>query len=156
MGELKIRKATPEDAVEMLRLIRELAEYEDGLNQVTMTEDELIQDGFGELPLYECIVADTGTELKGIAIYYYAFSTWNGKVLYLEDLIISRANRIRGLGTKLMNEILEIAKKEKVKRLSWQVLDWNLDAHDFYRKFGASLDTEWLNGRMDERQINTF
>ena len=156
MSGIKIRKAEPRDVSEMLNLIKELAEYEDGLNQVTMTEDELENDGFGSNPLYECIVADDGNSLKGIALYFYAYSTWNGKVLYLEDLIISRKNRVKGLGSKLMNEVIEIAKNKNVKRLSWQVLDWNLDAQDFYRKFGASLDNEWLNGRLDERQIKSL
>ncbi|MEQ8324839.1 MAG: GNAT family N-acetyltransferase [Vicingaceae bacterium] len=156
MSELIIRPARKEDIRGMLKLIKELAEFEHGLNQVTVTEDELLKDGFGANPIYQCIVAEAGTQLSGIAVYFYSYSTWNGKCLYLEDLIVSKDSRFGGVGSKLMTELIRIAQKEKVKRMSWQVLDWNLDAQDFYRKFEAQLDSEWLNGRLDEDQINNF
>lgn len=156
MSALKIRKLEEKDLPRLLELIRELAEYEHGLNEVTVTVEELRQDGFGENPLYWGIVAEQDRVILGAAVYFYSYSTWNGKCLYLEDLIVSREFRVKGVGGALMKELIRIAKREKVKRMSWQVLDWNVDAQDFYRKFGAELDGEWLNGRFNERQLKAF
>ncbi len=140
----------------MLSLIRELAEFENGLDQVTVDEAELLRDGFGVDSLYSCIVAEIDNVVKGIAIYFFSYSTWNGKCLYLEDLIVTQKNRAAGVGSLLMNEIIKIGQHEEAKRISWQVLDWNLDAQEFYRKFGSSLDNEWINGRLDNDQIRSF
>ena len=156
MSGMEIRKARAGDVGDILRLIRELAAFEHGLNQVTMTEEELLRDGFGKDPLFQCIVAERDGVIAGMALYFFTYSTWNGKCLYLEDLIVSSKDRYGGLGSGLMEEIIRIAHREGAKRLSWQVLAWNLDAQEFYRNFGASLDNEWLNGRMDEVQIGNF
>ena len=156
MSAIQIRKAVEGDVHEILALIRELAAFEHGLNQVTVSPEELLRDGFGDNALFECLVAEREGQVLGIAVYFYNYSTWNGKCLYLEDLIISREHRFEGVGSILMEELILKAQQENVKRISWQVLDWNLDAQDFYRKFGASLDNEWLNGRLDERQIRNY
>ncbi len=156
MSQIKIRKANPKDVPEILSLIRELAEFEHGLIEVTVTENDLINDGFGDEKLFDCIVAETENEILGTAIYYNTYSTWNGKCLYLEDLIVKRNVRSEGVGSALMNKVMEIAQQEGAKRMAWQVLDWNVDAQDFYKKIGASLDNEWLNGRFNERQIKEF
>ncbi len=156
MSQINIREAERKDVPALLFLIKELAAFERGLSEVTMTEDELLNDGFGERPYYKAIVAECDNVIYGTAIYYYAYSTWNGKCLYLEDLIVSRKHRSEGVGKLLMEEVIRIAKREKAKRLSWQVLDWNVDAQDFYLKMGADLDGEWLNGRMNEEQIKRF
>ena len=156
MEGIKIRPAERNDMSDVLLLIRELAEFEHGLNEVTVTVEELERDGFGTNPLFHCLVAETKEGIVGTAVYYYSYSTWNGKCLYLEDLIVKRNLRSSGVGGWLMKKLIEIAGKEKVKRMSWQVLDWNVDAQDFYSKFGASLDGEWLNGRLNERQIKSL
>lgn len=156
MFNITIRKAEKEDVPEILFLIKELADFEKSLNQVTVTEAELIKDGFEDNPLYYVIIAEVNNEIKGIAVYFYTYSTWNGKTLYLEDLVVSGKSRSSGLGKELMDEIIRIGKKEDVHRISWQVLDWNVEAQKFYKRYGASLDDEWLNGRLDNEQIRRF
>lgn len=145
-----------EDMNDVLSLIKELAEFEHGLSEVTVTVEDLLRDGFGEKPLYKCLIAEDKEGIAGAAIYFYSYSTWKGKCLYLEDIIVKEAKRSGGIGHRLMNELIGIGKKEGVKRLSWQVLDWNVDAHRFYKKFDASLDAAWLNGRLTEGQIKEF
>jgi len=156
MSEIKIRQALKDDIPVMLSLIRELAEFEHGLDEVTMTEEELLEDGFGENPLYECILAEMEDKVVGAAFYFYTYSTWNGKCLYLEDIIVRKNERSKGVGEVLMKELVRIAQKEKAKRMSWQVLDWNVEAQRFYERLGATIDKEWYNGRLNERQILTF
>lgn len=153
MLPVKIRKASEKDIPDILFLIRELAEFEHGLNEVTNTEKDLLRDGFGDKKLFECFVAESEEGILGLALYFYTYSTWNGKCLYLEDLIVRRNVRTKGIGTKLMNKIILTAKENDVKRISWQVLDWNADALDFYKKFGARVETEWLNVRLNQRQL---
>ena len=156
MNSIVVRKAKKEDVPEMMVLIKELAEFENGLNEVSVDEDNLLKYGFSDEALYSCFIAEKNGAIKGMALYFYTYSTWNGKCLYLEDLIVKRKERTNGVGTALMNEIIKTGKEEKANRIAWQVLDWNLDAHDFYRKFDASLDGEWLNGRMTLNQIKAF
>ena len=156
MKSIVIRKAEKEDIPEMLMLIKELAEFEHGLNEVSVDEENLLKHGFGEGAIYESFVAEKNGAIQGLAIYFYTYSTWNGKCLYLEDLIVKRKQRTGGVGTALMNKIIETGKQAEVSRISWQVLNWNLDAQDFYRKFDASFDGEWLNGRMTSNQIKEF
>ena len=156
MSEIIIRTATEKDVPEMLQFIRELAEFEHGLDEVTVTEEDLLNDGFGGNKLFDCLVAERDGISLGIAVYFYTYSTWNGKCLYLEDLIVKEKYRSQGVGEVLMKELIGIAKKEKVNRMSWQVLGWNVEAHKFYKRLGASLDNEWLNGRLTQRQILEF
>lgn len=153
MSNIVIRKATEKDANDILFLIKELAEFENGLDQVTVTASDLLRDGFGDNPLFYCLIAELNDTTKGIAVYFYTYSTWNGKTLYLEDLIVSESSRSQGIGEVLMDEIIKIGKEEEVNRISWQVLNWNVEAQKFYKKFEASLDDEWLNGRLDDNQI---
>ena len=127
-----IRKATPEDVPAIYQLIVELAEYEKALHEVINTPKQLLKDGFGESPLFGAIIAEVKGEVVGMSLYYYRYSTWKGKRLYLEDLIIKEAFRGYGLGKRL-----------------WQVLDWNEPSIEFYKKFGAKLDGEWINCHFD-------
>lgn len=141
---------------QIFSLIRELAEFEHNLNMVSLGEKDLLRDGFGRNKLFHCLVAESGKEVIGAAVYFFNYSTWSGKCLYLEDLIVKRHERSSGAGTKLMSEIIAIAQAEKARRISWQVLDWNVDAHDFYLRFGATYEGEWLNGRLNEAAIRNF
>ena len=156
MNSIVIRKAEKKDVPEMLVLIKELAEFEHGLNEVSVDEDNLLKYGFSDEAIYKSFIAEKNGIVQGLALYFYTYSTWNGKCLYLEDLIVKREQRVAGVGTALMNKIIVTGNIEEVSRISWQVLNWNLDAHEFYKKFDASLDGEWLNGRMTSNQIKAF
>ncbi|HAW51087.1 MAG TPA: GNAT family N-acetyltransferase [Flavobacteriales bacterium] len=156
MSGTVIRKARKEDVPQMLKLIKELADFEKGLHLVTVTESDLLRDGFGKNPLFHALIAEKNLEIHGMAVYFYTYSTWNGKTLYLEDLIVSESSRSKGIGKQLMDEIIKIAKEQDVHRISWQVLNWNVEAQKFYKRFEASLDDEWLNGRLDSDQIRRY
>ncbi len=144
-----IRKATPEDVPSIYQLIIELAEYEKALHEVINTPEQLLKDGFGENPLYGTIVAEVKGEVVGMSLYYYRYSTWKGKRLYLEDLIIKEAFRGYGLGKRLLEVTVEEARQTECSGLMWQVLDWNEPSIEFYKKFGAKLDGEWINCHFD-------
>ncbi|MDQ1088484.1 GNAT family N-acetyltransferase [Siphonobacter sp. SORGH_AS_1065] len=144
-----IRKATPEDVPSIYQLIVELAEYEKALHEVINTPEQLLKDGFGENPLFGTIIAEVKGEVVGMSLYYYRYSTWKGKRLYLEDLIIKEAFRGYGLGKRLLEATVEEARQTECSGLMWQVLDWNEPSIEFYKKFGAKLDEEWINCHFD-------
>lgn len=144
-----IRRATPADVPSIYQLIVELAEYEKALHEVKNTPEQLLKDGFGEQPLYGTIVAEVNGEVVGMSLYYYRYSTWKGKRLYLEDLIIKEAYRGYGLGKRLLEATVEEARQTQCSGLMWQVLDWNEPSIEFYKKFGAKLDGEWINCHID-------
>ncbi|PMD95611.1 GNAT family N-acetyltransferase [Siphonobacter sp. BAB-5405] len=144
-----IRRATPADVPSIYQLIIELAEYEKALHEVKNTPEQLLKDGFGEQPLYGTIVAEVNGEVVGMSLYYYRYSTWKGKRLYLEDLIIKEAYRGYGLGKRLLEATVQEARQTQCSGLMWQVLDWNEPSIEFYKKFGAKLDGEWINCHVD-------
>lgn len=144
-----IRDAVRGDVPAMFELIKELALYEKAPEQVTNTVEQMYIDGFGENPIFGTIVSEVDGEIVGMALYYYRYSTWKGKRLYLEDLIVSETMRGRGLGEKLLNAIIEKARQTACTGLMWQVLDWNEPAINFYKKFGARFDEEWVNVHID-------
>ncbi len=143
-----IRKGRPEDVPHMYSLIRELAIVERAEHELVNTEAQLLADGFGAHPAYEVIVADSDEGVVGMALYFYHYSTWKGKFLYLEDLIVTKAHRGNGLGKQLLDTLVAEAKANGANRVGWQVLDWNEPAIEFYKKLGATLDGEWLNCRV--------
>ena len=147
-NNLIIRKGAPNDVPSLLKLIKELAIYEKAENEVIVTEDILLRDGFGDNPLYHLVVAEYEGEVMGIALYYYAYSTWKGRYLYLEDFVVKESMRGKGIGKPLFEYLVNIAKDEGVKRMGWQVLDWNEPAIEFYKRKNATLDAEWINGRL--------
>ena len=143
-----IRKATKEDLPQVLDLVKELADYEKALHEVVVTLKELEEDGFGEHPLYWIILAENEQGILGMSFYYIRYSTWTGKNLYLEDIIVREEYRGNNIGKILFEKTIEEAKKMKARQMIWQVLDWNEPAINFYKKFNAELDPEWVNGKL--------
>lgn len=142
-----IRVAKSGDEVAILGLIKELALYEKAPEQVTNTVEQLRIDLF-EDKICDAIVAKLDDEIIGFALYYVSYSTWKGRCLYLEDFYVKESKRKLGIGQVLFEEVVSIAKARKVKRMDWQVLEWNEPALKFYRKNEAILDGEWVNGRL--------
>ena len=151
-----IRIATKNDMPSVLELIQELAIFEKEPEAVVVTAEDLVRDGFSENPLFECFVAEEKNEIIGMALYYYRFSTWKGKTIHLEDLIVKEDKRGTGAGFALYTEIIKKGKAENVRRIEWNVLDWNTPAIDFYKKSGANVLKDWCVVQMDEKGINQF
>lgn len=140
-----IRPGKKSDIPQVFELIKELAEYEKALDKVSNTVDKLEEDGFGPNPVYELFVAEIENKIVGIALTYYRFSTWRGKVMYLEDLIVKEHMRRKGIGKKLFDMVLDHAKVTRCVGLSLQVLDWNDLGINFYKKYNMEFDDEWIN-----------
>ena len=153
---MMIRKATKNDMPSVLELIQELATFEKEPDAVVVTVDDLVRDGFSENPLFQCFVAEVDNEIIGMALYYYRFSTWKGKTIHLEDLIVRESKRGTGAGFALYKEIIKQGKAENVRRIEWNVLDWNTPAIDFYEKSGAKVLGDWRVVHMDENGIEQF
>jgi GNAT superfamily N-acetyltransferase len=151
-----IRDAREDDMTQVLGLIRELAIFEKEPDAVEVTVEELIREGFGDHPLFHCFVAEVKDEIVGIALVYYRFSTWQGRSVHLEDLIVKESMRGTGLGSALYREVLKYAKSKGVRRVEWVVLDWNTPAIDFYEKSGAKLLKDWYLVQMDQNGVNKF
>ena len=144
---MKIRAAKLGDEQAIFALIQELALYEKAPEQVSNTAEQLRIDLFKSF-LCEAIVAENNKEIIGFALYYTAYSTWKGVSLYLEDFYVKENHRNKGMGNMLFEKVVEIAKDKKVKRMDWQVLEWNALALGFYEKKEAELSSEWVNGRL--------
>ena len=177
---MKVRKATKEDCPGMLKLIRELAEYEKAPEEVTVDPKHFEESGFGEKPVWWAFVVENvevveefevssvvkhpstslnlsqppstpsttsnpSTSLIAFALYYIRYSTWKGQTMYLEDIIVTESMRGKGIGKMLIEKLIEEAKVKGFKRITWQVLDWNEPAINFYKKFNAKFDPEWVN-----------
>ena len=140
-----IRPGKKSDIPQVFELIKELAEYEKALDKVSNTVEKLEEDGFGPNPVYELFVAEIENNIVGIALTYYRFSTWRGKVMYLEDLIVKEHMRRKGIGKKLFDMVLDHAKVTSCVGLSLQVLDWNNLGINFYKKYNMEFDDEWIN-----------
>lgn len=157
MGDrIDIRDAHIEDCKAMWMLIHDLAVYEKAGDQVEITVQDLKKDGFGDQAKYKAIVAVVAGQVIGMALYYFKYSTWKGPCLYLEDLVVKQDFRQLGLGQRLFNAVVAVAAKKQVKRLEWQVLEWNEPAILFYLKNKAVLDPEWINCKLIESQINAW
>ena len=146
---IRIRKGKKEDCFEVFQLMRELAIYENGLEEVINTPEKMEEDGFGKHPIFGLIVAESEKKIIGSSIYYYRYSTWKGKRLYLEDLIVTEEMRGKGIGKLLFDETLGIARKTNCSGMVWQVLDWNEPAINFYKKYNTTFDKEWINCSID-------
>ena len=153
MDKSTIREGLIDDLPSVLELIRELAKYEKAPHEVTNTIEMMREDGFGPNPVYGLFVAEKKGRIIGISIYYLRYSTWKGKRLYLEDILVTEEERGKGIGKMLFDETLKKTLELKCTGISWQVLDWNEPAINFYRKFGASFDGEWINCSLDESKV---
>ena len=140
----------------VLNLVRELAVFEREPDAVEVSVVDLESDGFGADPKFHCWVAESGDELLGMALAYRRYSTWKGPVVHLEDLIVTEAARGQGLGTALLNEVVKFAADLGVKRLSWEVLDWNENAISFYEEKGARVLRDWDVVQLDEDGIRNY
>ena len=153
---MNIRKGNPEDMEAVLSLIKELAVFENESNAVVITAEDLVRDGFGSAPLFHVFVAEVESKIVGIALYYYRYSTWKGKTIHLEDLVVKENMRGSGIGFALYSEIIKQGKKDKVRRIEWNVLDWNTPAINFYKNSGAKILDDWKVAQMSEETINHF
>ncbi|MCA0234251.1 MAG: GNAT family N-acetyltransferase [Bacteroidetes bacterium] len=147
--QITIRKGTPEDVPQVFALVQELALYERAPEQVTNTPEMMLKDGFGSEPIFGLFVAEVDGQIVGISLYYYRYSTWKGKRLYLEDLIVTESMRGHGLGKMLLDTTVQEAKDTNCTGVMWQVLDWNEPSIKFYERYGARLDGEWINCHLD-------
>ena len=153
---LIVRKACPEDMKDVLELIQELAVFEREPEAVILTESDLIRDGFGGKPLFDALVAVINNEVFGMALYYARYSTWKGKTLHLEDLVVTERERGTGAGQALFSAVVKEAKEQGVKRMEWVVLSWNHPAIRFYEAAGAHVSKEWNIVQMDEEALANF
>ncbi|RRO20300.1 GNAT family N-acetyltransferase [Flavobacteriaceae bacterium 14752] len=153
----KIRFAKPEDISSIMQLIHELADFENEPEAVDIDEDYLLKFGFGEYKAFECLVAESeNNEILGMALFYNRFSTWKGLSIHLEDLIVKQKHRKKGIGKALFEALIKHAKSENINRLEWVVLDWNTDAIEFYKSYGATIFQEWRTVQMDKETIQKF
>lgn len=142
---ITIRRAVKEDCSRLLELVTELAVYEKAPDDVTVTLKHFIESGFGDTPVWWAFVAEEDGVIHGFALYYIRYSTWKGQRMYLEDILVTEEARGKGIGKLLMNRLIEEAKEKKFSGMMWQVLDWNEPAINFYKKYNANFDGEWLN-----------
>jgi GNAT superfamily N-acetyltransferase len=154
--KFSIRKGVKKDAVSILKLIHELAVFENEPEAVEITVEDLEKDGFGEHPLFQVLVAEQDEEIVGMALYYNRYSTWKGKTIHLEDLIVKSSMRGKNIGGALYESVLKQGYEEKVRRVEWVVLDWNTPARDFYINSGAKILHGWETVQMDSEGIHKF
>jgi GNAT superfamily N-acetyltransferase len=140
---LHIRRATVHDAALLRTLIRELAEYERQLDLVTIREEDLVRDGFGENPRFRALIAEWDGQAAGYAVFFDYYSTWVGRGLFLEDLFVREAWRRRGVGKALLAAVARIAVDERCYGIDWEVLDWNEKATELYKQMGAVFRDQW-------------
>jgi GNAT superfamily N-acetyltransferase len=153
MTQTTIRVGTKADLPRVLELIKELALYERAPHEVTNSVERMEKDGFGPNPIYGLFVAENAKGIIGISIYYWRYSTWKGKRLYLEDIIVTEKERGSGIGKLLFDRTMQHALDEQCTGMLWQVLDWNEPAINFYKKYNAKLDGEWINCSLESEQI---
>tara|TARA_R110002051_G_scaffold70772_1_gene127465 strand:- start:24493 stop:24975 length:483 start_codon:yes stop_codon:yes gene_type:complete len=151
-----IRSAEREDMRQVLQLIQELATFEKEEDAVEVSVENLEEDGFGKQKLFHCFVAEKESKIVGMALVYPRYSTWKGPVIHLEDLIVTKEMRGTGLGTALLNEVVKYGNALEVKRISWEVIDWNEPAIGFYESKGAHVMRDWDVVQLDEQGIKNY
>lgn len=153
---ISIRSAIKEDMPRVLELIKELAHFEKEEDAVEIGVEDLQRDGFGPDKAFHCIVGEKGGEVVGMALVYPRYSTWKGLAVHLEDLIVTEEMRGQGLGTALLNEVVKYGHQLGVKRIGWEVLDWNEEAIEFYERKGARILRDWDVVQLDEQGIAKY
>lgn len=142
---IDIRRAVKNDCPRLLELVTELAVYEKAPNEVTVSPEHFANSGFGKNPVWWAFVAEENGIIQGFALYYIRYSTWKGQAMYLEDILVTEKMRGKGIGKLLFDRLIEEAREKSFKRISWQVLEWNETAIEFYKKYNAKFDPEWIN-----------
>lgn len=153
---ISIRKGVKADLPQVLGLIKELALYEKAPHEVSNTLADMERDGFGEHPVFKFFVAEKEGKIEGMALYYIKYSTWKGCCVFLEDIVVTESCRGNKIGERLFEKVVEVSKDLGVKRMEWQVLDWNEPAINFYKKFNTNLDGEWINCKLVYDQLQSF
>lgn len=151
--DLVIHKAEARDVPAMLALVKELATFEKEPDAVTVTEQHMREAGFGPKAVWVGWVAEAGNVVVGMAICYERYSTWRGRCLYLEDIIVTESARSKKIGEKLFKACAAFALEQGHHHMLWQVLDWNKDAMRFYERLGAAFEPQWVNGRITREQM---
>lgn len=151
-----IRPAVVTDVEGMLALVKELALYEKAPQEVTVTLEEMTAAGFGPGAVWNAFVAELDGKVVGMSLFFTKYSTWKGKCMYIDDIVVTEAMRGAGIGKLLFEETVREAKRTHMRRLEWQVLEWNAPAINFYNKFAANLDPEWVNGKLTYEQLQSF
>ena len=154
--DFTIRNATKDDMPQVLSLIKELAIFEKEGQAVEVSVGDLQKDGFGKNPAFHCFVAEVSGNIQGMALVYQRYSTWKGKAIHLEDLIVNEAMRGTGMGTALLDEVVKYGHSLGVKRINWEVLDWNEPAIVFYKKKGAHVMRDWNVVHLNEQGIKNY
>jgi GNAT superfamily N-acetyltransferase len=152
-NKITIRKGELNDLPAVLALVKELADFEKAPNEVSVTIAEMQYHGFGPNAIFEFFVAIENEKIIGLALYYYKYSTWKGRCLFLEDIIVTATKRGLGIGKLLFYEVGKIAQAQGVRRMEWQVLDWNEQAINFYKKMPVHLDGEWINCKLTNKEL---
>jgi GNAT superfamily N-acetyltransferase len=150
---IHIRSGRKEDIPAVFALVQELALFEKAPHEVDNTVERMLEDGFGKNPVFGFLVAELNGVIVGISLYYFRYSTWKGKRLYLEDIIITEQHRSKGIGKLLFKATMDTAKELNCNGMSWQVLDWNIPAIEFYKKFDANFDQGWINCSLSGEQL---
>ncbi len=153
---MKIRKAEKTDMPAVLELIQELAIFENEPQAVDISVETLQKEGFSENPLFNCFIAEKEGEILGAALFYFRFSTWKGRIVHLEDLIVRESERGKGIGQALYDRVMQFAFDMGIKRVSWEVLDWNEGAIKFYERTGAKIMKDWRVVHMDEKGLRNY
>ena len=148
-----IREGRKSDLVRVFELVKELATFEKAPHEVTNSVAKMEEDGFGPHPVYGFFVAENSSGIVGLSLYYWRYSTWKGKRLYLEDIIVTESVRGQGIGKKLFDRTMQHSLDQHCTGMMWQVLDWNEPAIKFYQKYGSKLDGEWINCHLESQQI---
>lgn len=146
---INIRRAVKEDCARLMELVNELALYERAPQEVTVTMKHFEESGFGDKPVWWAFVAEVENTVVGFALYYIRYSTWKGQAMYLEDILVTNEMRGKGIGNLLFEKLFAEAKEKGFNRIAWQVLEWNEPAINFYKKYNAAFDGEWVNCTVD-------
>lgn len=147
---ITVRKAEPKDFEVIYSLIHELAVFEQAPDEPSNPLKRFIEEGTCKNPRFHIIVAEQNNDIAGMALYYFGYSSWKGSMLYLDDLIVRENYRRQGIGKLLMDELIKIAKEEKINQLRWHVLDWNESAIRFYKKYPVSFDSTWVTVKIEK------